>query len=261
MLRNIWEKVSGKIFAPRPLENCVMNYVWINKEPVEPSGEGALCGVPLNHLDKAFRNAEKYPEATFNLWVDFSLLDDMSRFFITSHAYFSAPENLKICDLNDIPAYRELELFRGKSLSDIFARVDLARLFAMEHCFDTTETENVFYSDFDVDDVKLNSPQTSRTLAKYGMFFGTVGCGRLENGYMVFRQGEGGGFLKNKLLPKTIEDAKKGWDGWSALSLQLFHWSGDKKIKNHDTKLSAPRLREMGYKIPQNLLYTECGIN
>lgn len=257
-----WLTGIFRSYVLRNSGNRVLNYVWINERPDDPNEEtGPLCSVPLHYLDRAFKNARRYPDAEVRLWVDMSMLNDMSRYFLNNHVYSYAPPNVKMHDLHDIPAYHESSVFKAHEDVKIFMRVDIARLMALSHCFDDNQkTTTVFYADFDVKDVALDKYATWRALNKYGISAGFDGEEGLENSYIAVNRrnqsflqeiinitvnaafSERNGFLiyKNKLRenffdggphfemhePKEIV-ARRLWHEFSRKNLAAMHVSYD----------------------------------
>lgn len=152
----------------------MLNYVWIDKTLApEPKGDEPLSSVPLHYFDKAFTNARRYPDTQVNIWMDYDLLNLTSRFFVESHVYMEAPENVVLRNLRDIPRYANNPLFdRHKSQKDfasIWSRVDLARFLAIEYCLSQSDIDEAFYADFDMEDVDLDNPLTKLRLQKRGL--------------------------------------------------------------------------------------------
>ena len=240
--------------------NCqqILNYVWINEDPVNLNdNERPLCGVSLSDIDNALVNAKKYPDVQVNIWIDFSYLDPVSIFFVQRHQHIFVENNVTICDLNDIEFYQKISLFRPETKGKIYPRVDLARLIVIDNCFQTTDATDVFYSDLDVPDVKLNSDHIASALLQHGMIFGATDDHPIENGYMAFRKGKGLDFLRDSLLPETIEDAHKNLKGFDALIRTL----ESHDIENYPDAISIKMLPARGYSLPSNPLYIKNGIN
>lgn len=256
MLKDIWQKIAHK-----PAEKQAVNYVWINKEPFSPAPDGPRCGVPLSHLDMAYKNARKYPQAQFTVWLDNALLDGGSLEIVTDHARRSAPANVRLRDLNEIPSYRDTAIFHPPALRGIWVRADLARLLAMEHCFDESGEEAVIYSDFDVDDVRLDAGDMRRALRDQGIFVGSSKKNEIENGYIALHRDKGREFLKKTLLPKSIDDAQRGYDGFSALCQSLIQWFDLARNGNDMPKIYARRLHDRGHQIPVRRIYLKQGLN
>ncbi|PZO78951.1 MAG: hypothetical protein DI626_11745, partial [Micavibrio aeruginosavorus] len=140
--------------TPALREDRVLNYVWVNKQSLNvmgpPKEEDAdiQCGIPLNYFDKAYNNARLYPDTEVKVWVDRKLLDDSTRFFLESHAYINAPENVTFHDLRDIPAYDAHPIYGEESKGNIWNKVDLARFMVVSHELNDPARKQVFYADF-----------------------------------------------------------------------------------------------------------------
>ncbi len=237
--------------------NIIANYVWINKQPcAEPTEDDALCGVPLHYFDKAYENAKKHPDVTFNLWVDFNFLDLSSRFFIESHAYLFAPNNLNLRSLHEIDDYKNDPRFAVNTKENIWARVDLARLLVLSHCFKTTASKQVFYTDFDLDDIQVLDEAVQNSLSIHNMVFGKTKSHHIENGYMGFQIGKGADFLNSILIPRTKEESRGEKNGYGALYYGL---------KDHCYqafyRAGVVELYDRGFTIEPNLLYKQNLIN
>lgn len=264
MLKRLWREVTDIFSASPPLEDCGLHYAWINAEtPIIPAGaDDPLCHVSLKHFDCAYKNARQYPDTPVSIWVDYRLLDDMSRFFMESHVGIFAPANVRLRDLNEIPAYAQSPVFAVRDpMPPIWPRVDFARLLVLEHALEHDDQRHACYADFDVEDAKMRSPVAARAMERYGMFFGRVNkyFGILENGYMMFSKDKGLDFLREHLIPPTREDAENNDNGYVALKRALGRWRITRNIDEWD--ISRPRLHEMGYKIPDNALYIDNKIN
>jgi hypothetical protein len=235
-----------------------VNYVWINKTPVQPDEEGALCGVPLHYLDKAIANARKYPEAQFNIWIDKSLLDPMSQFFVASHLNIANVPNLRLRSLGEVPAYHAYRIFRQCNESTIKARVDFARLLVLEHEFETTDAARIFYADFDIEDVKINSQPIRQRMDDLGMVFGATYKLPVENSYMGFTRPNCETFLAD-LLSSSEDAAMKGEPCWKPLFDDLAGWAKThgRELKDYGYKLAT----STGYKLPPNRDYIDWGLN
>ena len=140
------------------LPNQIVNYVWINKVkfPQDNTGDSnKLCGVPLHYLDKTIHNAKRYPHAQFNIWIDWRYLDQSSRFWVDSYIYSQNCSNINACDLVNIPSYSCEDNFSPNRGKDIWARVDYARLLVLQHVLNHNRWSQVFYRDFDANDVEI----------------------------------------------------------------------------------------------------------
>lgn len=253
-------------FSP---SKCEVNHVWINREAHAPEGSDISCGVPLRYLDKVFKNAEKYKDAQFNVWIDKNLLDGLSLFFVDSHAYMQKGiENLSIRSLRDIEEYDQFPLFNNPDKSNLFLRTDLARLIVMKHVMENSDKKIVMYSDFDADDVSLGNPDVQARLDTFGMSFCDTECG-LTNGYIALDRNRGKEFLTNNLIPHTKDAVSKGHDTIIALRNCLDKWMRDTGMwdvrHNCDNEsykdLAVNVLRELNYQTPVNPLYSRIGLD
>lgn len=162
----------------------MLNYVWINKQrDPEPSCTDALSTVPLHYLDKAFENARRHPDTMVNVWLDYRLLNGTSRLMAEAHVYYQAPPNLVLRDLNAIPRYAAHPVLANpaENFARIWDRVDLARFIALNHCLSESDVEEVFYADFDIDDVALDGARTKDVLREKGLALGAVEYDDIES--------------------------------------------------------------------------------
>jgi hypothetical protein len=155
----------------------VLNYVWINEKTApEPSHSDALSTVPLHALDNVFQNARLYPDTKINIWVDDMLLNNTTRFFLTSQMHLSAPDNVQLRNLSEIKKYREWSItkfgcFPEHFLSDVYVRSDLSRFLVLQHCMQTENWQTIFYADMDMPDVDLDNVKTQKVLDKHQIAF------------------------------------------------------------------------------------------
>jgi hypothetical protein len=255
-------------------DRYAVNYVWINKDcPARPkakppSGGDAKqpsCSVPLNLLDKAYENAKRYPAADFTIWYDKAMMDPLSEFFMISHSYLNAPANVEFKDLRTLDAYEALGVFSVSQPKDIWARVDLARLLVLQHGLSQAGTQDYqLYSDFDVEDLCLNSTRMQCSLKDEGLFLGaTIEHNMLENGYMCFDRNAGAAYLKDRLIPATLDTSNQNENGWRIYLSVFREWAEERGYKNSFQKLKLVGKRQLGngYELPENKNYTKCGLN
>lgn len=186
----------------------LVNYIWINDDYKHP--EESIFGVPVHSIDMALQNALRYPEADFNIWIEFSGLsdDDLERIAQNPNQFGA---NIRIRNIEEIDDFNENELTEAYPGSHIGVRSDMARLQVLAQCSEEDGYTDIFYSDFDCPDVKVNDPTLTELLEKHGAAIGmytdpeTQSSG-YENGYMVFRRGQGETFLKETVIPETEED-------------------------------------------------------
>lgn len=266
VLKDIFNKVSdaGHDFT--------VNYVWINTR-ADTATRYAPCTVPLKHLDCAYANARRYPNARFMIWFDDMLIDDRTRKYIEDHRRKNAPANVSFRNLSEIGPYRSCAAFRdGDTLKDIWARVDFARLLVLQYVLREEPENNAVYADFDVRDVKLR--QAKMKIDTYGFALGTTGgsptlLGRTvgligdtlmkmdyvtENGYFAFSRKPAGRALLDHLSDKTFYEAAANRNGFAMLQDVIANWAA-----KNDIMQQAPAVRRVsysqGYKIPDNPAY------
>ncbi len=243
-------------------EQYKVHYVWINSNNDVP--EGCLCTVPLHYLDHVYKNAIKYPSALFTVWVDKSMIDLRSDFFVMSHGYLAAPNNVEFRNLRDIQAISDLaffnedcsdDIYQGRKLN-IWGRVDLARLYVLEQALNDEPDFYHLYVDFDIIDINIYDPKMYRALATEGIFIGQDPNGRIENGYMCVGKGHGQTYLSTTLIPDTVVHVTEyECNGWVSL-VNTFNepW--------FDTEsLSGQRQEASGYVLPVPDCYKNWGLN
>lgn len=256
--------------GPKSSEDCdprdyrvkqSLNYVWINKKPFD-SRENELCGVPLKYLDKAIENANRYPDAQVNIWLDFNLLDASSLFFVSSHGYIFAdkPSNIAFRNLHEIRSYTRNPIFNPERdrFQNVWARVDYARLLVLRHVLADDRVRDAFYSDFDVDDVKIENNHLVQCMEKFGLIFGAHKRGGRENGFLGIRANEPTGFLQ-KLIKDTLKMARDGEDGFGVYTCAVYDWERKAGASQYDAQHKV--LDECGKVLPDNALYMETAIN
>lgn len=175
----------------------IVNYVWINERPFpspNTDDEEKLCGIPLHYIDRALHNAKRYPHAEFNIWVDMRFIDDSTKFWLESYIYNSNTQNVRTYDLCDIKEYRTEFDFEETSYMDIWARVDYARLLVLKNQLEEISWCQVFYSDFDANDVEILKPPVQKSLSDWGIVIATTKCNPYENSFFGFSE-KGAAFL------------------------------------------------------------------
>ncbi|HEY8963415.1 MAG TPA: hypothetical protein VIN59_03005 [Alphaproteobacteria bacterium] len=249
----------------------ILNYLWVCHERPYALNFDAMCHVPLNAMDNVFENAKKYPDAQVCLWMNLDEMNDTTRYFVQSHFYLFAPDNVRLCNLLDIPAYRHSPMLKPNyeipeedgfiCRPGTLAKVDLARLYVIKHCFETTSACDVFYSDMDVKDAQLNAPRHTRCLKTFGMVFAKTWDG-IENGYMAFRRdSKGQAFLTESLIGRTEERLSKGLGGWHALKDGLDAWGKKTGIWLLQWRLAVMPIPHSGKPMEWPVSYQKMGIN
>lgn len=247
----------------------VLNYVWLNKNRDLPSDndDAPLCSVPLNYLDKAYENAKRYADTPVQLWVDFGVLDDSSRYFVETHHYLNAPSNASLKDLRDIPAYAAHPAYSEESKASIWNKVDLARFLVISHELDNPLREQVFYSDFDIDDADLDNPKTQERLNDTGMAFAELERGEMvthglfnivQHAYVAMSRSRKD-YLDEKMLPSMSSYAEKNFRVVSAIFRSVFNavcdLSEESYYRNLPRIFTDVKVPPIGFDIPANTDY------
>ncbi len=269
-----FKDASGSVVQnPTLRQDRVLNYVWVNKQslnmigPQKQEDAELQCGVPLNYFDKAYNNARLYPDTEVKIWLDDKLLDEQSRFFLQSHAYLNAPENVSLHDLREIPAYDAHPAYAENSTTNIWNKVDLARFLVLSHELDDAAREQVFYADFDIDDADLDNPKTQERLNEIGMAFAELEKGEMlghgiyntvQHAYVAMNQSRKA-FLDEKMLPDMSKAAEKNHRVCSYIFRALY-WEvydmprdvGRPEMSRIFTNVVVPPIKS---KIPANPVY------
>lgn len=180
--------------SQRPL----VNYVWITSRKPTPSPYNKECAVELANIESAVSNANRHPEADFQLWLDKKVLDDYSLFcidyFLHGRTFY---KNIKIADLQTIPDYANdpfftpleptdpgyaVEAFCRVGPRNVYARADYARILVLDHCLITQpERPQIIYSDIDCPSLRLT--EVSDRIRRHGIAINGLGGG-ISNGYI-----------------------------------------------------------------------------
>lgn len=262
------KRLLKKAFTEAALDSgkdCLVNYVWINRDR-DSSERKPSCSVSFKHLDCAYENARNYADARVKIWIDYRFLDERSRASLQTHYERFAPDNVELCDLNDIPDYTNDDMFKPGTTTGLWLRVDLARLLVLDHALKQEPENHVIYADFDVPDVKVNTAK--KVMKKHGLALGSTGASKwplgrvfkgafsmLENGYFAFKKDpKGQQFLKNLLLT-SFDRAREGCgDGFGAFNRVVEEWCDLHKVKGKEVAVPGV-LYSMGYKIPDKRCY------
>ena len=205
-LKGEFSKRHNALSAP----NSLVNYIWVNPIPVNAE-KMSLWGIPSGQLHRALNNVEKYPDTDFNLWLDFKTLDEQVQNSLKENPTPFVFKNLKIRDLQDISSYRDHELTSEDA--PIAVCSDITRLFVLSHCFQEKDFENytdIFYSDLDCKDIRIQDPELQNIMNIYGLNLGMYHSEELdrlnyENGYMGVRRGFGSWYLNEYIIPASLE--------------------------------------------------------
>jgi len=247
-------------------KDCLVNYVWIN-EFKDNDKRVPECSIPLSYIDRAYKNARRYPHAQFKIWVDYRYLDKRSVNCLSEHYKRYAPGNVILCDLSTIPAYHENSLFHPEKPRSVWARADLARVIVMHHAVQNEPQPFSIYADFDVEDVRLY--EAKQKMEQYGMALGTArefnwffsSYEILENSYFAFPKGNQAKANLGDMLSRTLESASKDGNGFQPLLHLAREWADEKK-RDLIGDLSLRGVSHcMGYEMPRNRRYTRLNWN
>ena len=247
---------------PAKSETKILNYVWINKQRFSYEDESCMCRIPLHYIDKAIENAKRYPDTQVRLWLDHNLLDQQSLFFVASHIHFAGADNIAIHDLNEIPEYRDNPMFHpdDEDFKDsIWARVDIARLLALQYCLEDTEAQQVFYSDFDADDVKINSRSVHSIMQKYGLVLGATTHEHVENGYFGFHRRNKD--VLNELVTRSFNAYEHSRHGAFSAFCTFKTVTLHKENHIHPESAAVTVLPPTDYTIPKRQIYRDLKLN
>ncbi len=187
-------------------ERVLVNYLWINKDKSVLNLKKPQCAISMSHVQCAVVNANKYPEADIQIWVDKKILDDYSLFLLQSFIEEkSKHKNVTVCDLQSIPDYANdcyfvpLEPTEKGYLNDAYSRVclrnaysraDYARILVLDHCLQVNaERPYIIYSDMDCKDLRL--PEAKKVMQRYGIVIHDFGGGHASHGYIGLLPGDG----------------------------------------------------------------------
>lgn len=103
--------------------------------------------------------------------------------------------------------------------TNIWGRVDLARLYVLHHELMNTPAKNIFYVDMDFEDVKLNNRELQNILRKYFIVIGKIQNGVYENGFFGFTNSDTSREYMSGLIHETEKSVACGGDGYTALGI------------------------------------------
>ncbi len=181
---------------------CVVNYIWLcPKSPYETFPHYATR-LPLHNFERVYSNASRYPQAKFNLWLDFRQLTARDSFFLVSHMHAFGMGEIQVRNLCEIPAYKDRAGFEPDTDIALYARADFARVIVLNHLMDQPD-KTAIYSDMDCEDISLSSNKLNDALDEYGLAYGRSGNHLVCNGYIALRGYRGMDFLQACLFPRT----------------------------------------------------------
>ena len=238
-----------------------LNYVWLDKLKGGVLTDHFL-GIPPEQLQRALRNADLYPDTNFHIWIDFDNLDSKIKSLLTKNPCPFLNEKVTVRNLNEIADYKANPL--TKLGVKIGVRSDMVRLQVLSHVLSTDSDNEVYYSDFDVLDVKINHPEMRDIMAKYGANLGLTRMEDLdisgyENGFMGFRRGFGSAFLDGYIQPASQEMmyAQDGRYNTGETPITMLFTALQQKIGS-SSPLGLEVLQETGTKIapiPKEAIY------
>lgn len=259
-------------------KNCVVNYVWINKDRFAPQEGEPPCGVPLHYVDEAIANARRYPQAQFQVWVDSRFLDKSSTMTIVDdHIRAAGIENLAVRDLSTvgkdkrhgITDYEASPYFSMDSGVPVWHRVDVARLMVTEHTLQEKPGHIAVYADFDVVDVRLGDKAFMSAVTNHGFVLGsTKEPGKEawpENGYFAFSGTENARGLLSSIMHNVYEATAQGVklernDVFNAYFKAILDYCEERKIEDRQGLLLTGVLEPTQYVIPHNPRYKDISV-
>ncbi len=182
MLDNAFEQANVTIAES---DFCV-NYVWfelgaelrgraLSKEDGRIPVDDDKSTIPeqLRYIDKAIKNAKKYPNAQFCIWFDFADIPPETRFLIESYIYVESPGNIDIRHLDTLPDYRTISYVNIlKTFIDDFKQIGLNHV-----SYDWIGSRQRWAANKEIMDGSYNPPYTKHELAF--LFWGTVDTARI----------------------------------------------------------------------------------
>lgn len=210
--------------SPKPVQTY--NLVWLTPRFVTSQPEGAPV-YPLfrpettqNMLDIARRN----PGVDVRIWVDSQRHSSKQLGWL--EAQTAKANNLSALDLRDLREFRDTPFYseedqanwRADKTSLIWRQVDAARLLVCREDLGNS-IDQTFYSDMDINNLTVNSPQVQKPLQKHGLivagifyesFLGSSEARHafsLENSVLGFTKNRSD--FVNELYQSTVEDVTK----------------------------------------------------
>ena len=194
------------------------NLMWIPPRPYVSSmdGDGNFCQpIPDKTVKNVLAIAERNQKVDVRLWVDSRRIVGEQRQWLENMVGDCHSNNMSLLDLQSIADYRDEPLYnqpdtnlfwRSEKHSLIWRQVDAARILA---CLES-DFDQVFYSDADITNLVVDSPEVQRKLEKQGViisagYFTLDGKLCIENGLFGF-DGRKREFFR-KLYDQTVRDA------------------------------------------------------
>ncbi|MER2519243.1 MAG: hypothetical protein ABTQ34_00965 [Bdellovibrionales bacterium] len=136
----------------------IVNYVWMKKNEDDP------IHIPSKLFYWLQKNATAYPEVKFHLWLEDMRACEPYEFPAGSLRSLDSLQEFQ----NPIPA-RQDSILLEKDPKTFWIRTDIARLLAVRQTLEENPDATVVYSDFDVPDILVRSPEFTNRINKYGV--------------------------------------------------------------------------------------------
>lgn len=188
---------------------CSVNYIWLCRKECRSDSPYYPTRLPLHNFERMYENAEKYPFAEFNLWLDFRQLTPTDHFFLSSHRHAFDAHNIQVRNLCDVVMYKQLAGFDPDTNIALYARADCARVLVLDQLLKERPNLRAVYSDLDCQDVCLSDPLVTEALNQYGLVYGHSGGHPICNGYIALFGSRGVGFMGSNLMPITLKAFQK----------------------------------------------------
>lgn len=254
--------------SDRPL----VNYIWINAQPKALIDlENPVCAIEMGNINRALKNANLYPEADFQIWVDKKLLDDYSLFCLDCFMREKARHgNITLHNLQDIPDYANdpyfvpsstdkdylRDQFNNRSGSrNIYSRADLARILVLDHCMRShPERNRIIYSDTDCHDISL--PETLPIMSEHGVAIHDLDSEWASHGYIGLATDNTNVREQFKTLKTNTQEVAHRRNGLGFMAFGLFLKAlGMPHATWHD-KIGLPDLLPRTFRNPLPYPYT-----
>ncbi len=195
----------------------VLNYIWLNnKQHYDAEKFFSESPIPREYLSHAAETAGKNPEVKFYVWVDFDEINPQKIRFDEDR--YPKPYNLFFKNLKDVKAYNENPYLADSSAS-FWKKIDLLRLYVVQHVLSNEKVSTAYYSDFDMNIPRLSSSLVQTPLKNVGFVF----CYDFDLAGLFFENGflgiDGLNDRSLRWLKTFISSAIKSYDkypnGWN----------------------------------------------
>ncbi len=178
-------------FSVSGAERVQIHQMWICMVRSDGGCSGIASSIPLQYVDRAIANANRYPQADFTVWYDGVVTDDLSRFWLGSLICADARHgNVRVRDLRDIPAYAAEPLFDARAVTDgrrdagsVYLRADFARVMLLAYLARQGRHRFAVYADMDCADVCV--PEITDVMRAHGVVLNALSSAhafRVSNG-------------------------------------------------------------------------------